>query len=148
MLPNPSPALKKIGSPADAAPMLVVDDLPEVREIMKSVLQAYGFLVLTAEDGLQAVSLWEAFSPSVVWMDNHMPVLDGIRATGRIRFLEQSRTLPRTPIVAFSSDPMEPAFMQTAGFDAVLQKPFKLQELGNLIRQFSETAETALPQEG
>lgn len=125
--------------------MLVVDDLPEVREIMKSVLQAYGFLVLTAEDGFQAVSLWEAFMPSVVWMDNHMPGLDGIRATGRIRFLEQSRALPRTPIVAFSSDAMEPASLQSAGFDAVLQKPFKLQELGSLIRQFSEPSAAALP---
>ena len=61
--------------------MLVVDDKRENRQLLVEWLQATGFVVREAANGQEAIEIWEAWSPHMIWMDVRMPVLDGYEAT-------------------------------------------------------------------
>jgi CheY-like chemotaxis protein len=68
--------------------VLVVDDVHEDRTLLASLLRAVGFDVREAENGVEAVEFWRAWSPHLIWMDARMRVLDGYEATRRIRAAE------------------------------------------------------------
>jgi signal transduction histidine kinase/CheY-like chemotaxis protein len=65
--------------------VLVVDDKPESRMILVSLLVPLGFDVREAENGAEAVAIWESWEPHLIWMDMRMPVMDGYTATQQIR---------------------------------------------------------------
>jgi PAS domain S-box-containing protein len=65
--------------------ILVADDLGDNREWLSKLLTAVGFSVRSAKDGAAAVLAWQDWDPGLILMDVHMPVLNGLEATGRIR---------------------------------------------------------------
>jgi two-component system sensor histidine kinase/response regulator len=67
--------------------LLVVDDTPENRALLTSLLATVGFEVREATNGLEAVELWRSWRPHLIWMDMRMPVMDGYAAVQRIREL-------------------------------------------------------------
>jgi two-component system sensor histidine kinase/response regulator len=71
--------------------MLVVDDAPENRLVLTSLLAAVGFSVRDATNGEDAVRIWRSWRPDLIWMDVRMPVLNGLEATRRIRSEEKAR---------------------------------------------------------
>jgi len=85
--------------PEAAERVLVVDDDAAVRAVLAQILADEGFdVVATAADGLQAVSLAEAFRPDAVVLDVRMPGVDGIEAARRIRLRD-----PRVRLVMLSA---------------------------------------------
>lgn len=78
--------------------ILVVDDNRENRLLLVKLLQPIGFEVQEAENGEQAISLWENWQPHLIWMDTRMPVMDGLQATKCIRNLEKQRKKTESPI--------------------------------------------------
>ncbi len=65
--------------------VLIVDDIPFIRSVIKDILTEGGFRVVgEASDGAQALALFKAVKPDVVLLDIHMPVLDGIETLKRI----------------------------------------------------------------
>jgi len=84
--------------PTSAAPrtttILVVDDSYNTREIEKSILEAYGYGVVTAEDGEEAFEKTRAEQYDLVITDVEMPRLDGFSLTERLRGDERYRTVP------------------------------------------------------
>jgi DNA-binding NarL/FixJ family response regulator len=91
----------KIG-PVQAARVprvLLVDDHPPMRRVLRGVLEDAGMEVVgEAGDGLEGVAQAEAVRPDVVLMDWRMPRLDGVQATAQIR-----SQLPMVQVVVFSS---------------------------------------------
>ncbi len=78
--------------------ILAVDDTPDIRLILRSFFGAYGAVVTTAADGVEAVSLFQAHPFDVVILDLHMPHRDGFETLRQMR-----KHNSRTPIVAFSA---------------------------------------------
>jgi signal transduction histidine kinase/ligand-binding sensor domain-containing protein/CheY-like chemotaxis protein len=111
--------------------VLVVDDVHENRTVLTKLLSSVGFEVFQAENGEEAVRLWETLQPDAVWMDMRMPVMDGLEATRRIRDLETARrptdTERRTVIIALSASAFEHEreSILAAGCDDFLAKPYR-----------------------
>jgi two-component system chemotaxis sensor kinase CheA len=83
-----------------AVRVLVVDDSVNTREIEKSILEAYGYLVELAGDGLEALDKARAAKYDLIVTDVEMPRLDGFSLTERLR---QEETYRDTPIVIVTS---------------------------------------------
>ena len=118
---------------------LVVDDLEDNREVLATFLRGLGLTVHTARDGREAVEAWEAWQPGVVWMDMHMPIEDGFSATRRIRSIEKSRGLARTPILGITASvfELEQASVLEAGCDTLVPKPYRETHLIEALAQFA-----------
>jgi DNA-binding NarL/FixJ family response regulator len=83
----------------DCRGVLLVDDHPPMRRVLRGVLEDAGMQVVgEAGDGLEGVAQAEAVRPDVVVMDWRMPRLDGVQTTARIR-----SQLPEVQVVVFSS---------------------------------------------
>jgi DNA-binding NarL/FixJ family response regulator len=79
--------------------VLLVDDHPGMRRVLRGVLEDAGVQVVgEAGDGLEGVAQAEAVRPDVVLTDRRMPLLNGVQATARIR-----SQLPEVQVVVFSS---------------------------------------------
>ena len=78
--------------------ILLVDDDPDILELLAYNLQKEGFLIETASNGAEGVQVAKTFLPDMIIMDIMMPVMDGIEA-GRI--IKQSKELKNTYIFSF-----------------------------------------------
>ena len=67
------------------ARLLVVDDEPNIRELLSASLRYAGFEVATAADGQQALALADSFRPDLLVLDVMMPGLDGYGVVRRLR---------------------------------------------------------------
>jgi signal transduction histidine kinase len=114
--------------PAETAPgprrrVLVVDDVAPNRMVARILLEGAGHEVALATDGAEAVEAVRQGGFDLVLMDIHMPGMDGLEATRRIRAEEAGRR--RVPIVALSADALREQVEQcrAAGMDGHLAKP-------------------------
>jgi len=117
--------------------VLVVDDVEVNREVLSRLLSSVGFAVREARDGTQAIELWRAWQPRLIWMDRRMPGIDGLEATRRIRAEEASTGRPRIPILATSASVLnhEQGEVLVAGCDDFVGKPFRASDI---FRKMSE----------
>lgn len=82
--------------------ILVVEDLPEHRDIYRSLLEHRGYRVAEAEDGEEAMRLVERERPDLILMDVRLPWMDGWEVTRRLKAVPRTATIP---VVAISADP-------------------------------------------
>jgi CheY-like chemotaxis protein len=104
--------------------MLVVDDKRENRRLLVEWLQAVGFVVREAANGQEAVAIWEAWEPQLIWMDVRMPILDGYAATRQIKASIRGQA---TVIIALTASAFdhEQEIVRSAGCDDVVRKPVR-----------------------
>ncbi|HEY3191039.1 MAG TPA: response regulator [Solirubrobacteraceae bacterium] len=109
------------------APVLVVDDNPEVRESLVALLESDGYRVLVASSGMEALALMRRAEPppGVVLLDLMMPGMDGWDF--RAAQLSDAR-LAAIPVIVTSAHPLARHAANT-GVAAVLQKPVDPQAL-------------------
>ena len=102
--------------------VLIVDDSPIVRMLLRSVMESAGLQVREAANGEQALHVLASFTPDIVTMDVHMPGMDGYETTARI--LERY-ALPVVVLTASSNAKDASTAMRAleAGALAVLEKP-------------------------
>ncbi len=102
--------------------ILVVDDLEDVRALIREALERYGHRVVEAADGAEAVALAQSVLPDLILMDLSMPTLDGFAAVHRIRRLFG---LGDVPIIALSAHAAQEVREDAlaAGFCDYLVKP-------------------------
>ncbi|UNU26648.1 response regulator [Microcoleus vaginatus] len=110
--------------------ILAVDDNQENRLLVVKMLQTIGFEVREAENGYQAVEIWESWQPHLIWLDTRMPVMDGFEAVRQIRAKEKE-TQWRTVIIALTASTFEEKKGEiiAAGCDDFVRKPFQEQTL-------------------
>jgi DNA-binding response OmpR family regulator len=112
------------GGTGAAARILVVDDDPDLCDLLAMCLGAEGYAVQTARDGLAALAEVERFAPTLILLDLWMPVLDGRGFATRLR--EAGRNIPI--VVLSAADDGELAARQI-GAAAFLEKPFAVGDL-------------------
>lgn len=110
--------------------VLVADDKWENRHLLARLLLDVGFQVQEASTGVEAVTVWSAWRPEIVWMDIQMPEMNGYDATKRIRELEgqeQSDGRRRTCVMAVTASAFaqERSAILEAGCDDYVSKPFR-----------------------
>jgi CheY-like chemotaxis protein len=105
--------------------VLVVEDDEVSAQVARTMLERLGCQVATAENGAQAIELFGKATYDLIFMAWHMPVMDGLEATVRIRSLPRGRV---TPIVGTSAriGRME---CLAAGMNDLMPKPFLLENL-------------------
>jgi signal transduction histidine kinase len=99
-------------------------------------LQKLGHSVIVVPDGIQAIERFITELPDVIFMDVHMPVMDGVEATHKIREWESANKIAnRVPIVAMTANILksDKDLFVAAGMDDYLSKPFNVSELVRLL---------------
>ncbi|MEM9007091.1 MAG: ATP-binding protein [Cyanobacteria bacterium P01_F01_bin.86] len=71
--------------------ILVVDDQPDNRRVIRTLLEQVGFQVKEAANGAEAIAQNRTWHPHLIWMDMRMPVMDGYEATRQIRAIEEKQ---------------------------------------------------------
>jgi CheY-like chemotaxis protein len=128
-------------SMVDGLRILVADDHPTNRELVRLVLQGLGAEISDAGDGEEVVRMAAAAPFDIILMDLRMPKLDGLGAMRRIR------TAPgpngAIPILAFTADadPSTIAGLMAQGFDGVVAKPLDLEALIDTVIAASASGE-------
>ena len=108
--------------------ILVVDDDPSVRALVRDSLAFEGYEVRTAEDGFAALRAIDAMRPDCVLLDVMMPGLDGHQVLQRIRASAGGPDLPVVMLTAYADD-ANAWQAWTEGVDYFLAKPFDAEEL-------------------
>ncbi len=121
--------------------MLIVDDNAVGRRLLSKMLSPYGFELMEALDGNEAVRTWKERRPDLVWMDMKMPVAGGRKAVKAMREWEERRPdLPKTVIVAQTASSFEEDREKAleAGCDDFLRKPFQEAEVLEIIQRHTD----------
>ncbi len=114
------------------ATILVVDDIPQNVRLLEAVLRPQGYEVVSANDGITALSLVESARPDLVLLDVMMPGLDGYSVCQRLREQDETAVLP--VIMVTSSLGEEKTRAIECGADDFVTKPFNHEELFTRVR--------------
>lgn len=124
--------------------VLIVDDEPDILELLKYNLEKEGYEVKTALDGKKAVAVAKTFLPELILMDIMMPVMDGVEACRVLRAMPE---MLNTYIIFLTARTEE--YSEVAGFDVgaddYLTKPIKPRALMSRINSlFKREAQKAI----
>jgi two-component system response regulator ResD len=110
--------------------VLVVDDEPMVREVLARYLEKEGFAVDLAEDGEQAISVYEAARPDLVLLDLMLPRLDGLEVFRRMRAIAPTAIIMLTA----KGEETDRVVGLELGADDYVTKPFSPREVVARVR--------------
>lgn len=127
---------------SDGRPLaLVVDDEPEIRQLVQRMLESRGYAVETAADGEQALAIAEAVVPDVVLLDAMLPKVHGFEACKRLKSSPRTRYVPVVMMTAiyrgwrFAQDARE-----NYGAEDYVEKPFRLDDLFRRVEAVREAS--------
>ncbi|MEA3352803.1 MAG: ATP-binding protein [Campylobacterota bacterium] len=114
--------------------ILIVEDQPENRLLLMSLLKILGLQVKEAVNGQEAVDIFKQWNPDFIWMDRRMPVMNGEKATQLIRELPNG---DKTIIVALTASAFheERKKMIDAGMDDFLAKPYRQNQIYDMMKK-------------
>jgi DNA-binding response OmpR family regulator len=122
-----------------AVKLLLVEDDPDLLEVTAYALRREGFNVIMAEDGRQALRIWQANRPDVVILDLGLPEIDGLQVCRTIRQHDD------TPVIMVTAQADEDQVVQgfRVGADDYVTKPFSPRQLAWRIRAVARRAASA-----
>ncbi len=108
--------------------ILIVEDQPENRLLLRRMLEPLGFDLREAANGQEAVAVSEQWHPHLIWMDIRMPVMDGMEAARRIKASEAGAD---TKIIALTAHALEEERREilAGGCDDFIRKPYRDTEI-------------------
>lgn len=121
---------------------LLVEDNPVNRKLVLALLTKFDCEVSVAEDGQQAIDLFERDRFDIILMDCQMPGVDGFEATSAIRKMEEQRG-GHVPIIALTAHALAEDRYRClgSGMDDFLTKPFKADDLFKTIERHCSKSE-------
>jgi CheY-like chemotaxis protein len=115
--------------------ILLVEDDPLIRELVRELLERERYDVVEASDGKDALDKLQKTAPDLVLMDIQLPMLDGYAVLDQLR---RDRRFHRLPVIALTAYAMrsDQERAQQAGFDSYLSKPIDRAVLLQMIHRF------------
>jgi two-component system, cell cycle response regulator DivK len=114
--------------------VLYVEDNFQNKRLVRKILNAKGYDVLEADDGLTGVEMALAEVPDLILMDISLPGIDGVEATQRIKAYEATKKIPIIALTANAMRGDRERFI-AAGCDDYLPKPISTSELIDMIKK-------------
>lgn len=131
-------------TPSTPIRVLVVDDEPPIRNVVRGFLEREGMQVAESGDGPGAVDLARSFSPDVVVLDIMLPGFDGLEVLRRIRTFAD----PYVLMLTARSEEVDRIVGLTVGADDYLTKPFSPRELAARVQALLRRRRAAAPTAG
>jgi CheY-like chemotaxis protein len=110
--------------------ILVVDDDENIREVLSDLLLLEGYEILLAEDGEQALLIFEEILPDVVITDLGMPGISGWEVARRIKSKDPSK---KVIVISGWGATLQKDQLEENYVDQVLPKPFHLEQVKKII---------------
>jgi len=88
----------------DVKTILVVDDEPDARDFLATVLEDNGYAVVLAKDGVEAISILEAGAPDLVTLDITMPEKSGVAVYRRLKESDELKNIPVIIVTGVSGE--------------------------------------------
>lgn len=117
--------------------ILVVDDELDMLMVIKLRLEASGYEVITATDGLDGLNAARRVKPDLIVLDIMLPKMNGYKVARFLKFDEEYKSIPIVMLTALSGEEDRSTGIET-GADAYLTKPFETQQLLDAVREFLE----------
>jgi two-component system, cell cycle response regulator DivK len=114
--------------------VLVAEDNPVNRELLRELLENRGYSVIEACNGQEALDMVEQTQPDLLLLDIGMPVLDGFAVVRKIRENPSLATLPVLAVTAYAMREDRDNVLN-AGFDGYLSKPIQARDLANELER-------------
>jgi signal transduction histidine kinase len=120
-----------------ATKILYIEDNPENRMLARAILEAEGYTVVDAEDGLAGIERAVSEKPALILLDVNLPGVDGYEV---VAILKSFPTLATTPVIAVTAYAMEGDRQRTlvAGCDGYIQKPIDVDAFPRQVAEFLE----------
>ncbi len=113
--------------------VLVVEDNPVTRKLMRVALELAGYRVLEAEDGASALAAFSRERPNLVLQDLVLPDVDGLELVGSLRAQPGGDGIPILAVTGFSGRVDDPRF---AGFNDLVVKPIEPSRMTDIVRGY------------
>lgn len=115
--------------------ILIVEDDPKTIIFLRDLLGSVGYTTIEAGEGKQAVAMAQELTPDLILMDIHLPVMDGLAATRR---LKGDSATGHIPIIALTAAVMKEDEQKVydAGCDSYLTKPVSIKPLLDKIAEY------------
>jgi two-component system cell cycle response regulator DivK len=114
--------------------VLIAEDNPVNRELLRELLENRGYSVVEACDGPEALSMVEETQPDIVLLDIGMPGMDGYAVARKIRENPRPVRLPLLAITAYAMQGDREKVLQS-GFDGYLSKPIDARLLDDELKR-------------
>lgn len=121
------------------APVMVVENDPDSLMLISEVVKGLGYKVIEASNGSEALEKIAINIPALVFMDIEMPILNGYDATLRLRGMEAPFcNIPVIAVTAYLTNE-DMSRYRNAGFNQVISKPFRIEEIQHNLKQHLHT---------
>jgi signal transduction histidine kinase/CheY-like chemotaxis protein len=126
-----APRRGRVIGPAEGEPcrrILIAEDQPDNRLLLRSLLKPLGFDLREAENGREAVAICAEWCPDLIFMDIRMPVMDGLEATRRIKSVEAGFPAKIVAVTAHALEEEQREIL-AAGCDDFIRKPYEYADI-------------------
>lgn len=131
---------------APDGPILIVEDISYLLELLQVTLKFKGYTVITARDGDEALSIMETDRPALILTDVLMPRLDGFAFAHKIRSNPKTQDIPIIFVSATYISPEDKEFALALGAVRFLEKPVEAEELLLTVAEVLNQVPQALPE--
>jgi two-component system, cell cycle response regulator DivK len=114
--------------------VLIVEDHPDMRDLLGLIVERLGYVPVSASQGEEGVEKAAAEKPNLILLDMMMPIMDGWEAARRLRANPETKEIPILAITALFRFPDLNACL-SAGCNGYIVKPFSILDLQAKIRE-------------
>ena len=114
--------------------ILVLDDHPEIVTLLKTLLERWGFEVVSGRNGEEGLNILSSVHPAAIISNIRMPHMNGMDFLDHVRIIPEWSSIPIVMMSALCAEECSVAVMQH-GADAFLAKPFRIADVDTLFRR-------------